>query len=151
MHPFFVGKRDRRYRSHAAGVQPFVAFSYSFVVFSFGQNLVAFPVGQDKYGAFDAAQELFDDNCCRCISKHSAQHLFQLFLGFFKCRQNQYALSGAKTIRLQYVWSLQCFQKSQPFFQIAGGYAFVAGGRYMVPLHESFGKLFASFKYGTGF
>lgn len=36
-------QRNRRYTTHTTGVQPFVAFADTFVVFCFGQNLVVFP------------------------------------------------------------------------------------------------------------
>ena len=76
LHPFLIGKRNRRNATHATGIQTFVAFTYAFVVLCFGQNLVVLSVCQNEYGTFDATQKLFNDYSGGSITEHTAQHFF---------------------------------------------------------------------------
>ena len=106
-------------------------------------------VRQHKYGALDAAQELFDDHRCRSIAEHTAEHLFQLFLSLFQGRQDQYTFTGAKSVCFQHVGGFERFEECQSLVQCTGRYAPVAGCRYVVALHEFLGELFAAFQLGS--
>ena len=106
LHPFLGGKGYWRDAAHTSCVQSFVAFTNAFVVLGLGQDLIMLTIGQHEHRALYTTQELLDDHATGGIAKHTAQHLLQLFLGFFKGGEYQHALSCAQTVGLQHIGSL---------------------------------------------
>ena len=145
-HKFVVGERNGCHAAHTAGIQSFVAFSDAFIVFGHRQYFIMLAVAQHENRALYSAKEFLDDHFRAGIAEHTAEHLFQLFPGFFQCRENQYAFTCAQAVGFQYVGGGEGFQKSKPFFQRFGCHAFVAGGGNVMAQHEFFGEFFAAFQ-----
>ena len=141
LHPLLRGERNWRNAAHAARIEASVVLADALVVLRFRQNLIVLAVGKDENGTFDAAQELFDDDVCRSVTEHSAEHLAQFLLGFVECREYQYAFTGAQSVGLEHVRRLQCFEETQPLVERRTVECLVTCRRYVVPLHETFGKI----------
>ncbi|KWR55541.1 hypothetical protein AA415_01319 [Bacteroides stercoris] len=148
-HKYLIGKRNGCYATHTAGVQSLITFSDTFIVFGYRQYLIVLTIAQDKYRALYPAEEFFDNHCCTGIAEHTAEHLLQLFPGFFQSRKNQHAFTGAQAIGFQHVGSGERFEKSKSFFECCSSHAFIAGGRDVMAQHEFLGKFFAAFQLRT--
>ena len=143
-HVFFIGKRNRSHAAHTACVESFVAFTDTLVVFRYGEDFVVFAVGKHEYGTFDTAQELFNNDCCRCGAEHTAKHFLEFFLCLVQCGEDQNAFSGTESVGFQHVWGFQRFEESQTFFEIFCCDTFIPGCRDLMTHHEAFGKLLAA-------
>ena len=119
------------------------------VVLSLRQNLVVLAIGQDEYGALDAAQEFLNHHTRGSVAKHTAEHLLELLLGLFEGREDENALASAQAVSLQYVRSLQGLQKLQAFLYSSAVEGLILGCRDIVTLHELLGEVLAAFQYGT--
>ena len=75
----------------------------AFVVLGLRQNLVVFTISQYEDATLDTAHELLNDYAAGSIAEHAAQHLLEFLLGFVEGGENEYTLTSAETIGLQYV------------------------------------------------
>ena len=148
-HKCFVGKRYGSNAAHTAGVEAFVAFADTLVIFGYGQYLIVAAVCHHEYGTFDAAEELFNDYRGAGIAEHAVQHFLQLFLSFFQCGENQHALACTQSVGLQYVRRFEGSEEVESLLQVVGGDALVAGSGDVVAHHEAFGKFLATFQCST--
>ena len=151
LHPLLGGERHGAHATHTTCVQTGIMLANTLVILGLGQNLVVLTVCQHEYRALDTAHELLDHHAARCVTEHTTQHLLQLFLGFFECRQNQYALTGTQTVGFQHVGGFECLQELQTLFQVFAIKGLIAGCRNMVALHKGLGKILRAFEHSTGF
>ncbi len=117
-------------------------FANALIVFRFGQNLIVLSVCKHKHRTLYSAQILLYYDIGRGVAKHSTQHLTQLFLCFFQCRQDENTLAGTQTIGLQNVWCLQCFKESDAFFNICSVESLIFCRWNIMAFHEAFCKVF---------
>ena len=141
-HKYLIDKRNGCYATHTAGVQSLVTFSDTFIVFGYRQYLIMLTIAQDKYRALYPAEEFFDNDCCAGIAEHPAEHLFQLFPGFFQSRKNQHAFTGAQTIGFQNVGGGERFKKKQALLRVLQQSRFYSGRWDVMAQHEFLGKFF---------
>ena len=146
LHPLLGGKRNGSDATHTTSVQTSVALANALVVLSLGQNLIVGAVGENEYRAFDAAEVFLDDHACRGIAKHTSKHLLELFLCLFESGKNEHTLTGTKSVSLQYVWSLECFEEFQSFLKCSAIEGLIFCSRDVMALHKCLGKVLGAFE-----
>ena len=149
LHPFLGSKRYWGNATHTTSIQAGIMLTDTLVVLSLRQNLIVLAVSENKYRAFDAAQEFLDNYACRSIAEHTAQHLLELLLCLFQSREDENTLTCAQTVSLQYVWSLQGFQEFKTFLYMFAIESLVLSCRNVVALHKLLGEVLAAFQYST--
>ena len=76
------------------------------VVLGLRENLIVGTISQHKDTALDTTHEFLDNHSAGGISKHTTQHLLQLFLGLIEGRKNQHTLTRTEAVSLQHVGRL---------------------------------------------
>ena len=149
LHELFIGERDRRYGTHAAGVEARVALADTFVVFGRGEDLVVFAVGSHKDRAFDAAQELLDDHAGAGDAELSVEHCGEFLFCGVEVVEDHDALTGCEAVGLEYERRFYCFEEGLSLFEVCFAEGAECGGRDSVAGHECLGELLAAFEAGA--
>ena len=149
LHPLLGSEWYRGNATHTASVQTGIVLADALVILRLRKNLVVLAVCQYEYRALNATEEFLDDYACRSVAEHTAEHLLELFLSLFQGREDKNALTGAQTISLQYIRSLQCLQEFQAFLYVLAVESLILGSRDVVALHELLGEVLAAFQYGA--
>jgi hypothetical protein len=97
-----VGDRDRRVRSHAAGVRPGVAFADSLMILRRRQQHHLLTIGQGENGQLLAGEELLHDDQAAGIPELAAEHLAGSGGGLLAALAHDRTLAGREPRRLHH-------------------------------------------------
>ena len=150
-HPFGSGKGDRTHTAHSTGIQSGISLADALIVLRLWEDFVVLAVGQDKNTALYTAQELFNDYTRRGIAEHSSEHLAEFALCFLQAVDDEHALSGAQSVGLQHIRSLQGFEETTTFFHLRTVECLICSSGDAMTLHEGLRKILATFEDSSGF
>ena len=148
LHELVVGKRYGRTVAHAAGVGAGIAFADALVVLCHGQDLVVLTVGEHEDRAFDARQELLDDDGGRSCTKHTIEHQAEFVASLVEGGEDEHALAGCQTVGLEHIGCLELFEETACLVVLLGVERAIAGGGDLMTAHEALGKVLRAFELG---